>query len=161
MDNPKVLEVACGPGFSTKRIAEWVPAGRLFASDVEPDLVKEASGRAPQAQVIQESIYETTRADDEFDVVFALEVLEHLDDPARALAEIRRITKRYAIVSVPREPVWRAMNLARGKYAREFGNTPGHVNHWGRRGFEDLLATRFSIINSHFPLPWQMYLLQK
>ena len=128
---------------------------------MEPDLVEEARRRAPEAQIIEESIYETTRKEGEFDVVFALEVLEHLEDPAAALAEIHRITKQYAIISVPREPVWRVMNLARGKYAADWGNTPGHVNHWGRTGFENFLATKFAVINSDFPLPWQMYLLQK
>ena len=40
----------------------------------------------------------------------------------------------HLLVSVPREPLWRALNVARGAYLRELGNTPGHVNHWSKRG---------------------------
>ena len=39
------------------------------------------------------------------------------------------------VVSVPREPVFCALNLARGKNVTRLGNDPEHINHWGRRGF--------------------------
>ena len=40
---------------------------------------------------------------------------------------------RALLVSVPREPLWRGLNMARGAYMRDLGNTPGHVNHWSKR----------------------------
>lgn len=159
--NSKILEVACGPGVSTKWISEWVPEGGLYASDVEDDLVAEAQIKNPTVPVIKESIYELSRADEEFNVVFALEVLEHLENPQKAIDEIYRVTNKYAIISVPREPVWRILNISRGKYLGDLGNTPGHINHWGRGGFQKILSTKFNIIDSRSPLPWQMYLLQK
>jgi hypothetical protein len=59
---------------------------------------------------------------------------------------------------VPREPLWRVLNLARGKYLADLGNTPGHVNHWSRGGFLDLLSRRFEIVEARTPLPWTMAL---
>ena len=55
--------------------------------------------------------------------------------PERALAEMARVARGYLLVSVPREPLWRALNIARGAYVRDLGNTPGHLNHWSRRAF--------------------------
>ena len=49
-------------------------------------------------------------------------------------------SSRWLLVSVPREPLWRGLNLARGSYLRELGNTPGHLNHWSKRRFASLLA---------------------
>ena len=58
------------------------------------------------------------------------------------------------VVSVPREPVWRAANLARGKYLGALGNTPGHIQHWSTRRFSRLVATRFDVVNVRTPFPW-------
>jgi hypothetical protein len=30
---------------------------------------------------------------------------------------------------VPREPIWRIGNMARGRYLGDLGNTPGHIQH--------------------------------
>ena len=46
-----------------------------------------------------------------------------------------RVARRWLLVSVPHEPLWRALNVARGAYLRELGNTPGHLNHWTRAAF--------------------------
>ena len=51
-------------------------------------------------------------ADDEFDIACAIEVLEHVPDPERTLAEMVRVARRHVLVSVPREPLWRALNMA-------------------------------------------------
>ena len=40
----------------------------------------------------------------------------------------------------PREPLWRGLNIARGAYLKDLGNTPGHLNHWSKRGFVALLS---------------------
>ncbi len=55
-----------------------------------------------------------------------------MPDPAHTLAEMARCAARHVLVSVPREPLWRAVNMARGAYWRELGNTPGHVNHFSK-----------------------------
>ncbi len=78
-------------------------------------------------------------ADDEFDLAAAIEVLEHVPDPEPTVAEMARVAKRHLLVSVPHEPLWRMLNVARGAYVRDLGNTPGHVNHWSRRGFVRML----------------------
>ena len=88
--------------------------------------------------------------------MFCLEVLEHLDDPDAALAEICRVSKRWVITSVPREPVWRALNLMRLKYVSGLGNTPGHLNHWSKGRFTRFVGTRLDVRKTLSPFPWTM-----
>ncbi len=85
-------------------------------------------------------------------------MLEHLDDPDAALARIAALARPWMLVSVPREPLWRALNLARFAYLGELGNTPGHVNHWSRRRFLGWLGERVEVIEARSPLPWTMAL---
>lgn len=63
--------------------------------------------------------------------------------------------------SVPREPMWRVLEMARGKYPGALGNTPGHVNHWGRASFLELIARRFDVLQTRSPLPWTMVLCRR
>jgi 2-polyprenyl-3-methyl-5-hydroxy-6-metoxy-1,4-benzoquinol methylase len=99
-------------------------------------------------------------ADGEFDLVCATEVLEHVPGPEHVVAEMARVAARHLLVSVPREPLWRALNLARGAYVRELGNTPGHLNHWSRHGFATLLARHGEVVELRTPLPWTMLLVR-
>ncbi len=48
----------------------------------------------------------------------AIETLEHVREPDAALFEMARVASNHLLVSVPREPLWRATNLARGAYVR-------------------------------------------
>jgi ubiquinone/menaquinone biosynthesis C-methylase UbiE len=99
-------------------------------------------------------------ADGEFDASAAIEVLEHVPDPAHTVAEMARVAKRHLIVSVPREPVWRAVNMARGAYLKDLGNTPGHVNHWSKRSFVQLLSRHGEVVEARSPFPWTMLLVR-
>jgi hypothetical protein len=88
----------------------------------------------------------------------AIEVFEHLPDPAAALSELARVCAGSLIASVPFEPIWRLGNMARGRYLRDLGNTPGHVNHWTSRRFTSLVSRRFDVVERATPLPWTMVL---
>jgi ubiquinone/menaquinone biosynthesis C-methylase UbiE len=99
-------------------------------------------------------------AQDEFDLAAAIEVLEHVPDPERTLAEMARVARRHLLVSVPREPLWRGLNLARGAYVRDLGNTPGHLNHWSKRAFVRLLDSYGEVIAARSPFPWTMLLVR-
>jgi SAM-dependent methyltransferase len=161
----KAIEVGCGEGFSTQRLRELLPSNvSLQASEFVADLVPRARQRNPGVKVTQESIYETKHKDESFDLIFLLEVLEHLDYPDKALAELARILKPngFLILGVPREPLWRVLNMARGKYLKDFGNTPGHLNHWSSRGLQKFIETNFGpIIEKRQPLPWTQVLAHK
>jgi len=154
------IEFGCGEGVSTRRLSRLLPAGAVFeASDFDQRRVKAALALNPDIPCAQESLYELHRPDDSFDLVIVLEVLEHLDDPDRAMREIHRVASKWVVLSVPREPIWRVMNLARLRYAGSLGNTPGHVQHWSSRAFRRFAGQYGLVRQWRTPLPWTMILL--
>ena len=159
------VEIGCGEGFSTQRLRTILPETiHLSASEFVEELVPSAQERNPNVPIIQESIYETTHADNSFDLVFLLEVLEHLDHPDAALKELARILKPdgFLILGVPREPMWCALNLARGKYITRLGNTPGHLNHWSTAALKQTISSQFGpVLAQRTPLPWTQVLARK
>lgn len=161
----RAVEIGCGEGFSTQRLRKLLPRNvQLIASEYEAALVPRAQERNPDVPIANESVYRTSYADNSFDLVFLLEVLEHLARPETALAELSRIVKDdgYLVVGVPREPLWCALNLARGKYVKSLGNTPGHVNHWSSLGLKHLVSRHFGpVLAVRHPLPWTQVLTRK
>jgi SAM-dependent methyltransferase len=159
LDAASALEVGCGEGFSTQRIRRMLPVGASFeAGDVEDRLVQAARAANPDVPIRLESIYQLPRPDRSADLVLALEVLEHLQEPAKALAEVCRVSRKYVVLGVPREPLWRAMNLARLKYLGSLGNTPGHLQHWSGRAFERFVGSFCEVRAVRRPIPWTMIL---
>lgn len=158
----QILEIGCGAGYSTERLAQWCPAANLIASDIGESLVSKARTRNPSVPVIVQSVYELAQASASMDAIVMLEVLEHLDRPQAALRELRRICKPDGVVllSTPREPIWRMLNMARGKYLSAFGNTPGHIQHWSARGLAAEVSTHFRVLAHATPLPWTILLLR-
>jgi 2-polyprenyl-3-methyl-5-hydroxy-6-metoxy-1,4-benzoquinol methylase len=157
-----VLDVGCGEGVLTEEWARRLRTGHVVGVDLEdPKLRNEWAARArPNLSFRSLEGAELPFADGEFDVACAIEVLEHVPDPERTLAEMIRVAERWALVSVPREPLWRALNMARGAYLRELGNTPGHVNHWSKRAFVEFVGRHGRIEAVRAPFPWTMLLVR-
>jgi SAM-dependent methyltransferase len=157
-----VLDVGCGEGVLTLEWAERLGDGRIVGIDLEDPKLRAQweRRRRPNLEFRAEEATALSFADDEFDVATAIEVLEHVPDPEATLAEMARVARRRLLVSVPREPLWRGLNMARGAYLRDLGNTPGHVNHWSRRGFESLLSRYGTVEEARSPFPWTMLLVR-
>jgi ubiquinone/menaquinone biosynthesis C-methylase UbiE len=156
-----VLDVGCGEGILTEQWAERIAPGRIVGIDLEdPKLANEWTRRQrPNLTFTAMEVERLQFADDEFELVAATEVLEHVSDPERALAEMARVASGHLLVSVPHEPLWRVLNVARGAYLRELGNTPGHLNHWTRRSFVSLLGRYGDVVETRAPFPWTMLLV--
>jgi len=150
----RILEVGCAAGESSRRIHSLLNGQYFEASEYDDRLVKKLLETNPAFKVTQESVYEMHRNDKEFDCVFLLEVLEHLGNPEAALKELYRVASRYVVVSVPNEPLWSTLNLLRGKYVSELGNTPGHINRWSPGAFKKMVSKFGKIIGVYKPIPW-------
>ncbi len=161
----QALEIGCGEGYSTARLRNMLPKYiELQASEYVASLLPHAAKRNPDVKIFEESVYELKAEDSSLDIIYLLEVLEHLDYPEVALKEIKRALKPggYLILGVPREPLWRAINFSRGKYAKELGNTPGHLNHWSRTAIKQLVTAQVGpVTHTKSPLPWTILLAQK
>lgn len=157
----RILEVGCGEGFSTLRLRELLPVGAHFeACDVERRLVEAARRRNPTVSIDERSIYALGLPEGAFDLVVCMEVLEHLERPAEALAALAATTSAHLLLTVPREPLWRGLNLARLKYVGALGNTPGHLQHWSQRGFLDFVRGYGQVLEVRTPVPWTQVLLR-
>jgi 2-polyprenyl-3-methyl-5-hydroxy-6-metoxy-1,4-benzoquinol methylase len=157
-----ILDVGCGEGVLTCRWAERLGDGRVVGIDLEdPKLRDEWARRArPNLEYRTMPAENLPFEDGEFDAAAAIEVLEHVPDPEHTVAEMARVAARHLLVSVPREPLWRALNMARGAYLRDLGNTPGHLNHWSKRGFIELLSKHGTVVEARSPFPWTMLLVR-
>jgi SAM-dependent methyltransferase len=157
-----VLDVGCGEGVLTVEWAERLRGGRVVGIDLDdPRLRDEWAARTrPNLEFRAEEATSLSFADDEFDLAAAIEVLEHVPEPGRTIAEMARVARRWLLVSVPREPLWRGLNMARGAYLRDLGNTPGHVNHWSKRAFVSLLSRYGTVEEARSPVPWTMALVR-
>lgn len=158
-----IHEVGCGEGYWVLRWVEqgFVARGCDF-SEYAIELAREnaAERKLPSSLFETRSIYDLEPGRDSADLVVCCEVLEHLEDPQAGLLALQQVVDRYLIISVPREPLWCALNLARGKYISDWGNTPGHFQHWTKGSFVRLVSKYFEVIEVKTPLPWTMLLAQ-
>ena len=150
-------EIGCGEGRLTRLIASHFTIP-ILATDFSEEVIEHNRANAMvDVKFVQKNIYDLTALEDYADVVICCEVLEHLENPKKALAVLKRLKANHYVFSIPREPIWRFLNVFRGRYILTLGNTPGHINHWSKQSFLRFLNTndfRVKVIRS--PIPWVM-----
>ena len=159
--NSRVLDAGCGNGFLMKELRKRITKPIFYGIDILEKSVNYARGLNPNSKFFVGNIENMPFKDNFFDLVLCSEVIEHICSPEKAIKEIKRITKKYAIVCVPYEPFFTIANLARLKYLRKFGNYPGHVQRFGKTKLNKLLKKYFQkvlISNSTF---WLVALCEK
>jgi ubiquinone/menaquinone biosynthesis C-methylase UbiE len=158
-----LLDVGCGEGVHTHKWALQLADKRVVGIDLD-DPQLHALWETRQAPNLEYKVLKAENmpfADNEFQVASAIEVLEHVPDPAHTVNEMARVARGgHLLVSVPREPIWRGVNMARGAYIKDLGNTPGHLNHWSRKAFVELLSTVGTVEETRSPFPWTMLLVR-
>jgi 2-polyprenyl-3-methyl-5-hydroxy-6-metoxy-1,4-benzoquinol methylase len=161
-DPQSLLDVGCGEAVLTHKWARRLGGRRVVGIDLD-DPQLHALWEQRQAPNLTYKVMKAENlpfADGEFDVATAIEVLEHVPDPAHTVAEMARVASGHLLVSVPREPMWRALNMGRGAYLTDLGNTPGHLNHWSKRSFISLLSRHGDVVQARSPFPWTMLLVR-
>lgn len=156
-----LLDIGCGEGFLLKSNASLLKNVNCFAIDFDPAEVADAKKNLDFCNVSEGSVYEIYLENEAVELVICTEVMEHLEFPEKALDEIFRVTSKYVLLSVPREPLWRILNMSRGKYLSEWGNTPDHVNHWSSKTFTTFVQRHFEVLKIFNPIPWTIILAKK
>lgn len=165
IDYSSVLDAGCGEGYICEHIYQaGVLTGNskfIVGTDISEEVIDTAKRNNPSILFKTNSIYQMDEKNNSFDLVIAMEVLEHLQNPNAALDELFRITSKYVLLSVPNEPIWRVANFIRGKYLRQGGNTPGHIQHWTKNQFINIIKDHGDLIALRTPFPWTMVLFKK
>ncbi len=161
VDPTKILDVGCGEGFILHTLNKARPIKEAYAIDYNEAEVNDAQRNLPFCDVRLANIYNIPYPDKTFDLVICSEVLEHLEDAKKGLTELYRVCSDQAIISVPNEPIWRLLNMARLKYWNRLGNTPDHLNHWSTKSFIRFVNYYFEILEIRKPLPWTILLCKK
>ena len=156
-----ILEAGCGEGEVTFHVYDYFKGlKKQDAFDISEKVIEGAAKRNPNINFSSGDIYKVSTG--EHDLVLCCEVLEHMDNPKEVIGKLFEQSNRYLIISVPHEPIWRILNMARGKYLKDFGNTPGHVQHWTSSGIKkEFKGFDCEILSVKKPLPWTMMLIRK
>lgn len=153
-----VLDVGCGPGNLTASISELVDLGVVIGIDIAHDVIVEARTEFGSDRISFEvaDMYALNYSDNEFDVVHAHQVLQHLGNPIAALHEMKRVVKPGGVVAVrdsdyaemlwsPEDPLLdRWLDIYR-QIARRNGAEPDagrFLGEWARAvGFEEIVVS--------------------
>jgi SAM-dependent methyltransferase len=155
----RVLDAGCGEGFGMRNVLANHP--NAIGMDQQIEALQVARHVSPGNIFSVGDLLALPFQDSEFDLVICLEVLEHIEQPERALSEICRVSNKWMLLSVPHEPLFRGANFLRGKNMHDWGNDPGHVNHWSARSFAQFVRRQCPIIEQRQSFPWTLVLCQK
>lgn len=161
LDSKTALDAGCGEGLVIKKISSLLPDLKIDGLDISSQSIDMAKRLLPSHVFFVGNIGKMPLADNSYDLVMALEVLEHLLQPTLALKEIKRVTKKYCLISVPWEPYFSLANFFSGKNITGLGADPEHVNFWGRKKIVNLTSEYFNIISVQISFPWIIILAKK
>ncbi len=156
-----VLDVGCGEGFTLNKLQQAKIGKKLEGIEYIDDAITLGNKLHPTLVIKKGDIYKLPYKANSFDVVVCTEVLEHLDDPGKALMELKRVTKKYVVLSVPNEPLFTIQRILRGMNVLKLGAHPEHLQHWSAGAFKQFVKKYLRIVSDTTPLPWTLVIAEK
>lgn len=105
-DGSLILDVGCGPATITIDLAKnYVPNGKVIGLETNDDIISQAKTNSEKAETeniefVKGSVFELPFPDNHFDVIYAHQVLQHLQDPVGALIAMEKKVKPGGIIAV-------------------------------------------------------------
>lgn len=129
-----LLDVGGGAGIILRNVADHIARSKKvnkFSLDLSPGMLDAQKRTNPDVILaLNEDIRNTSLRDKQIDLTMMIDTLEHIPDPAKALEELRRIS-RYVIFKVPLEDNLE-LNLynlvTNGRQRKKAIDTVGHIN---------------------------------
>lgn len=143
----RILDVGCGEGQVIDYLLKLNPKIKFLGIDnsrIAIDFAKRNVGKdflIGDIYSLPENLFHK-----DFDITLVIEVLEHLDNPKKALKELKKIKTNYYLFSVPNEPWFSLGNLLMGKNIQRLGKDKDHKWFWSRKEFINFLKEDFEII---------------
>jgi len=152
-----LLDAGCGEGFVVDFLSNEHPDLKISGVDISDEAVEFAKEHFGQKAVFRTgSVYKLPFSDRSFDAVLCSEVLEHLDDPNRAMMELKRVARDYVIITVPHEPYFQWLNNV--SQWLHLGPDCGHVNFWTSNTFQAFVSAHFDEPNFEWKQLYQIAL---
>ncbi len=156
-----VLDVGAGEGFVLEKLRTNKIGKRLEGIEYMQEAIELGKITHPKVTIKKGDIYKLPYKDNAFELLICTEVLEHLEDPVKALVELKRVTSKYIILSVPNEPLFTVQRFLRGKNMLKLGDHPEHIQHWNSTAFQKFVAEYVTVKSVKTPLPWTMVVAEK
>lgn len=98
----KLLELGCGQAKGLRYLAnqDHIKQENLFGIDQSSIAIKFAKAKLPKANLKQGDVYSLKYNNNTFDFVLMMEVIEHLENPLKALKEAYRVLKSNGILII-------------------------------------------------------------
>jgi SAM-dependent methyltransferase len=124
-----ILDLGCGEGITLEKILRRFPDRKVLGIDYEEEKVRICHEHHLPAQ--RGSAYALDLEDDSWDCCLLLEVIEHLEDPRRALREVHRVLRKGGLFLLifPHDWLFKAARLVFLKFEEAFASS-GHVKKW-------------------------------
>jgi SAM-dependent methyltransferase len=129
LERSSVLDAGCGEGETIERLRPLLPDDTV-GIDHNPACIDYSRRRHPGVEFAVHDIRSLPYADDRFDLVLCTEVLEHLERPEDALAELTRVGRHHLVISVPHEPWFDLSNRVARLFVPSAMDPAEHVQHW-------------------------------
>ncbi len=156
-----ILDVGAGEGFTLEKLRQNKIGKKLEGIEYMDEAIELGKKTNPQVKIKKGDIYKLPYKDNAFELLICTEVLEHLEDPKLAVAEMKRVTSKYLILSVPNEPLFTVQRFLRGKNIMKLGDHPEHIQHWNSNSFKEFIADQLTVKEVKTPLPWTMVTAKK
>lgn len=107
-----ILEIGVGGGLTLKHINDKCPDVEFVGMDISKKLIERARSNFNEWEMDVELFMGDAYGmpninDNQYDAVLLIDVIEHLEDPVKALKEANRIARREVIINVPsRQSIW-------------------------------------------------------
>lgn len=157
----RVLDAGCGEGFITNLLVSNIANIEAVGLEYTQEALEIAQKSNSSIQWMRGDIYQLPFEDNAFDIVICTEVLEHLSDPCMAISELKRVCKKYVLLTVPNEPWFCMGNLIAFKNILRLGNPIDHINHWTYRAFQKFLGKELGNCTYGRSFPWSMAIWKK
>lgn len=147
----RILDLGCGDGTHAD-IVYRLGQVEVYGIDPSDDIIRLAQSRYPGINFQAASAYNLPYEDNFFDFVYLIDVIEHLKEPAKMLAEVRRVLKPGGIVAIqtPNYPIKRLYDLynfvGKNHWRHSLKDDPTHFSKFTALGLRRLCAKHFSVI---------------